>query len=581
MFEAVTYPTALHAPDLDDYHGEKGDDNWERSMTNPKNKPCSLDLPHNLKWRMDGGDADGTRFFAIPTFAIGRPPLRVDIYIPDQLKHPKALRETLQSHKTLITSGQELANLGLSRLILKRLHSWSNSDPDFEGAYSTLPFGSRIVLEEIRSDLNHIPVHFIPRHDIERSWLTMQELQDMWQLHESQWPPLLDHDMLRLESQVHEAISLVQISRNPESETYAFKSISTDIKYFYHELKMLLTMPPHPHIISRPLYVVTKRCLFGGKVGVCGFILRYHPLGTLRDALSHQSSLQGCPCPLSDRLRWARQITSALLHLQATPVKFYTDLKPNNILLSQFDDGLGTVLVDFEQRGSWYSWSPPEVYYVEYLEMLATTSSNKSETNHYTTLLQSYIPDWTPHNKKARYNNSVQGYSRAWLALSPQEQEAAQVFMVGKLLWCLFEGTGSPNSCVTVETFREEPCSLAFPEFRHTPHRLRDCIRQCTSGAPEWSGRLSFVVRVGDKLFPRGRTGQSGEPEGTANETQEAARDWWRQEINAAEKLLAARVRQRNGKGGGNDTEALQFLHQRPSLKEVYDILQEDHREFD
>lgn len=49
------------------------------------------------------------------------------------------------------------------------------------------------------------------------------------------------------------------------------------------------------------------------------------------------------------------------------------------------------------------------------------------------------------HGKAARvYDNPDHGYYNTWASLSSPEQEAAEVFMLGKVLWCIFEGVISP-----------------------------------------------------------------------------------------------------------------------------------------
>jgi serine/threonine protein kinase len=112
----------------------------------------------------------------------------------------------------------------------------------------------------------------------------------------------------------------------------------------YHELKMLLTMTPHPNIIPRPLYLVTQKCRFGGNIGVCGFILEYYPGGNLRDPLPQDiPSLKS----LQARLDIARRITSALIHVQEDVPGFYTDLKLPNVLISSDAEGVRALLADF------------------------------------------------------------------------------------------------------------------------------------------------------------------------------------------------------------------------------------------
>jgi len=253
----------------------------------------------------------------------------------------------------------------------------------------------------------------VPNYEVEEQWLSVGELQNMWQLMAEKWPPILDHNELKLISQVHEAISIVRISSCPSSETFAFKSVTNDVQYLYHELKTSMTIPPHGHIISAPLYVVTKKHRFGGKVGVCGFILPYFTGGTLRHALiTGAHSNRGVS--FRDRIRWVNQIIAALIRIRSTPSRFYTDLKLNSILLTKYGGGLGALLVDFEQRGSWFSWPPPEAHHVKYLEMIATAHPDPQARKTYSDLLSSYRLGWSPHSKKARYADRPAGFSNAF-----------------------------------------------------------------------------------------------------------------------------------------------------------------------
>lgn len=128
---------------------------------------------------------------------------------------------------------------------------------------------------------------------------------------------------------------------------------------------------------------------------------------------------------------------------------------------------------------------------------------------------------------------------------------------------------------ITVETFREDETGKAFPEFEHTPPRLRDLIRKCTAGAREWKGARQPLVRVGNKIFPRGRTGRDGEEMGSWEETQEVARAWWKGEVESTEKFVEARKRQRRARETGAESreESLAFMSQRPRLEEVLEVL--------
>jgi hypothetical protein len=579
MFHAVMYPTAAFVPtlppDLEPHSSLTGSQSWGNSYLNPKNRIDSLTPVQNPSWRIDGGEADGTRFFTVPSFAIGQPPLRIDTYIPDPADHAPELREILKASSAMQYESSHLANLSISQFILRILERWSRSNAQLETLYRTMPFGSRIVIDNICSDLGAIDVHLIPNYEVELQWLAVDALQRMWNLPQSAWPDIIDLSCVQLQRQFHDAIALVNL-RGHGTRTFVFKSVTTDLKFFYHELKLLLCMDAHPNIISRPLYIVAKKCQFGGKVGVCGFILKYYSGGTLQETLrmkSREGNLNMC-----EKFRWAREVTAALIHIRDSPAGFYSDVKLNNIIMDQRDDGLHAVVVDFEQRGGWYSWSPPEVYYTEYLDHVASSSHVDGDVKErYTAILKRWKPDWEPNSRSVRYWNSEFGFSVAWASLSKLERERAQVFMLGKLLWCLFEGTGSINSCVTVETFRDEVSEQHFPEFRRTPKYLRERIRRYTSGATEWNDRYPTVVRRGNMLFPREKYEKYGASECTSFETQEAARSWWKQELSDAERFVKSRYLK--GEGVLEVGSMLALQNKRPLLKDVLRDIQETEAE--
>jgi hypothetical protein len=130
----------------------------------------------------------------------------------------------------------------------------------------------------------------------------------------------------------------------------------------------------------------------------------------------------------------AHQITSSLIHLQEDVLGYYPDLKPDNIILSSCGEGrVRAVLIDFEQRGGWFSWSPPEIYYLEYVEYLATSTVVPEElAAQYGALLRKYEPEWKPPNESDSYQSRAQGFSTAWVSLKPEEREAAASFYARK-----------------------------------------------------------------------------------------------------------------------------------------------------
>lgn len=515
--------------------------------------PCLVSINCHVatkspNWRLDGVDIDGIRFFAVPTFAIDTAPLRVDVYIPPLEEQSNHVRQTLKPEMAMYTNNkQSTLELPISEHLLQALDHWSSCLPDFETLYLCLPFGSQIVVPELSVDprTTAAAIQLVPNYAVEQAMTSLEHLQQLWPS-SINWPATIDTASLHFRSQIHEAITLVTIPSCPDpTREYVFKSLLRDQKYLYNELKMLLTLPPHDNLISRPLYVVTHKCRFGGKRGVAGFILEYYPLGSLA---AHLSSPTLTPS-LSDRFRWARQITSALIHVNDSG-GFYPDLKPDNVVLRRDSSGQnGAVLLDLEQRGGWFSWSPPEVAYVEYIEILASRAPDSRTRDEFTGLLRDYIPAWTPPAQEERYTNTSNGFSAPWLALARLRGdgggggaletllERAQSFMLGKLLWCIFEGRAVVRCGVDHELLRDpDPEGVGFPEFRETPRRVGEVIMACTAGAAEWEGRTRGIVLRGGRLVPAAWDGRGRGP--SAGETREVARKWWETEVRDAKEFL-------------------------------------------
>ncbi|KAK3386825.1 hypothetical protein B0H63DRAFT_468437 [Podospora didyma] len=567
---------------------------WETSPVNPQSRIDSLaPLPSwksTSTWRLDGADVDGRRFFAVPTFALGCPPLRIDVYVPPPEAFPPALRAVLQPDAVVYTCRNKTVQaLPIAQHLVRALTKWSASIPDFESQYAALPFGSQVYVASMAASLGAMEIHLVPDHGIEQAMLSVDALQDTWHqlVPKESWPPILDWADLKLVKQLHEAITVVTINETQ----MVFKSLLRDQRYMYNELKMLLALAPHPHRIPRPAYVVAKRARFGRRRGVCGFVVPYYPLGSLKDRLRQISASDDLESTLGVRFKWAMQITQALIAVNEHPAGFYPDLKPDNVVLRAGGDGqqVDAVLLDFEQRGGWFTWSPPEVVYVEYLEILAAAPALAGDEGgmlqaEITAQLREYIPGWTPARQNDRYRNVDGGFSAPWLALVRDRQaqrqldssslpsssneskmrddsllQKAQVFMLGKLFWCIFEAQPRLRSGIDHEVLQENLTDLGskpgpvFPEFWSTPMVIRDLIQACTAGAPEWDEdavqrRKSGVVLWRGKLIPAAAVSAARRAPGTlgyeflenfrAEQTQEAARLYWADEARRARELM-------------------------------------------
>ncbi|KXX80135.1 Ribosomal protein S6 kinase alpha-5 [Madurella mycetomatis] len=563
---------------------------WAESQLNPKNRIDSLDPPLNPLWRIDGCAGLGTQYYAVPLFLGHVVPMRFDVFIPEEAGASPLLRHLLDLDTAFHTrDATRLRRLGISRHILRTLQAWTLGtggvdDTSVASMYKNLPFGSRIVFENLDANVRNIKVTIAPTHYVEKQLLGLAKLDGSLGLPPETLPEAIDISRLSIVQQLHDSVCVVhkrtneaddaadQRSKHAASRLWILKALTSNTKYLYTELRNLLQMEPHPHVISRPEYLVTKYCRFGGKTAVVGFLLPYHAKGSLRDTLPllrMQNRLT-----LEMQMRWATQLASGMLHVRERGRIFYPDLRLDNIVVSAAGD---VVMVDFEQRGVWCEFAAPEVNALEYARILASDESIDGDSDHegvpaipratrehFAAILSRLLPDWEALQASEEYAPLPHGYANyniPWLCMDETEQEAAEVYMLGRVLWCIFEGQSAPQRAAVWQSYPREP-DIEFPQFVRTPTALRDLIDRCTRGRRQ--GLSSLVIRRGSKLVLLGREGG-----GSPDEVVAAAREWWRNEVAAAERFLEMREEERSrGTWNGNH-------FGRPRLREVLGELEQ------
>ncbi|KAK1691649.1 hypothetical protein BDP55DRAFT_270721 [Colletotrichum godetiae] len=527
-------------------------DDWERSQLNPKNRIDSLDPLPNPLWRIDGCTGLGTQFYVLPTFLHSTPPLRLDAFVPEQSTQTPEIRQLLDLDVAFHTKDRvRVQKLNISKHIIRALQVWTKRLPDPEGLLRSVPFGSRIVFKDISLDARAVEINIAPTYYLERQLLSASALTDMWGP-EVQIPQCIDFSEVHVVEQIHDSVCLVQI----KGRLWILKTLTSYTKYLYHELKLLLSVIPHQNIMSRPAHLVTKRCTFGSKVAVIGFTLEYHHYGTLRDIVP-LSRIHDTISP-TEQIKWSIQITSGVLHHRKTSGTFYPDLRLDNIVLSKDRDA---VMVDFEQRGVWCEFASPEINAVEYIRILATDDDIPEDTrDHYAEILRRLCPDFESLQAREEYTNPTNGYNVCWASLSPREQEASEVYMLGRVLWCIFEGASAPQQASVWQSYRWET-GVDFPAFLRTPPILRSLIDRCTSGRRATLGNQ--IGREGNKIIFKSQENKT-EPE----DIRRAAATWWKREIAWAESFLAMRDQSRSS-GEWNENH-----FGRPSLQSVLDELE-------
>ncbi|KAK0668269.1 hypothetical protein QBC41DRAFT_356741 [Cercophora samala] len=604
----VIHPTAAFAQDRSALEltsptgNDTGPVSWLESQLNPKNRIDSLDPLPNPLWRVDGCTAIGTQYYALPLHAGDVPPMRLDVFFPMETTRDPILREVLDLNIAFHTKDSTRLNrLGVTRHILRALQKWSlegEGNAEYIAAlYRNQPFGTRIILE-LGFSLDSIKITVATTWHVEKQLIRPKVLVESVGLANEIIPETIDILSLSIVQQLHDSVCLVRIHHEAEDgqKLWIFKALTSATKFLVCELRNLLLMEPHPHVVSKPKYLVTKLCRFGGKTAVVGFIIPFYEAGSLRDTIP-LLHIHGLLKP-EMQIMWAKQLASAVLHVRERGKIYYPDLRLDNVVLTATGD---LVMVDFEQRGVWCEFAAPEVNAIAYVHTLAVDHEEEEEEerldqgnddraelldnrlynlfihglerpNRWTVLLNRILPDWQVLEQDDMYTPLPHGYKSyniPWLALDPVEQEAAEVYMLGRVLWCIFEGQCAPQHAAVWQSYKREP-DYEFPEYRHTPPAIRDLIDGCTRGRRETLSKL--VTRVGSKMVLRRKDGEV-DLKCTPLEVLDAARDWWKAEVEVAERFLATREELKaRGKWSGNP-------YGRLTLREVVQRLDEYERE--
>jgi hypothetical protein len=262
---------------------------------------------------------------------------------------------------------------------------------------------------------------------------------------------------------------------------------------------------------------------------------------------------------VADKTKWSLQLASALLHLHHVEGFFYPDLRLDNIVLSEDRD---VIMVDFEQRGVWCEFAAPEVNAIEYIRLLAIDDEIDPEIcDKYKSILTEMLPEWEQMGQGEGYIWPSPGYNVPWACLTGTEEEACEVYMLGRVLWCIFEASSAPQRAAVWLSYPWEPM-VEFPGYTTTPEPIRQLIDACTRGRQ--IGLSKYIVRKQKRLVMRELEHTGGS---TPEMVQQAASDWWAGEIEFSERWLKERAEGMK-KGDWNEN-----YYNRPSLREVYDAL--------
>ncbi|KAK7923890.1 hypothetical protein PG985_005944 [Apiospora marii] len=481
--QEVVHPTVAFSPELEDGALDSGHDpaelTWANSLLNPCNRIDSLDYPKDVLWRIDGCAGLGTQYYAIPLFIAPIPPIRMDVFIPES--QPPLLRHQLDLNLAFHTKDSErLSRLAITRHIIRTLHLWVATE--FKDIRDLCGF-----TEERRSAPAWYSktCHWTSARSMSRSVQPLSGTStaeraaaggDMGQ--EFRFPDEVDFFDVDVVKVLHDSVCLARI----QGQLYIFKALTSGAKYLYHELKILSN-----NTATLQFHIVKKTCHFGAEKAIAGFTTVYQPKGSFRDILP-QARIHD-QLHAAKQFKWSIQLTTAIKHLRDTTGTYYPDLRLDNVVLSANDD---IIMVDFEQRG--------EVNSVEYVRLVAV---------------------------QERIAEDVR-------------EKAAEVYMLGRVLWCIFEGVSGPQKAAIWQSYRLES-DLEFPEYPADTSKLRDLIDRCTRGRRETLSRM--VQRQERFVVLRNQPAT----EQTHDGVRAAARTFWEDELQVAEDFIALRSREKAG----------------------------------
>ena len=185
-------------------------------------------------------------------------------------------------------------------------------------------------------------------------------------------------------------ISRVNISSDPEERCYIFKSIDKqfyeprDTKVLEQELQNLKLFRQST-IVQLISVVISTNPYHTGKSEdpssvLRGFLLEYHPGGTLEDALKKNRVYPGSE-------KWPVQIARGLEQLHGQTIA-HMDLKPSNIVIGINDDA---VIIDISGIAATKDWLAPEMREVRDPISLPWEARRRNDIWAYGTLLSMMV----------------------------------------------------------------------------------------------------------------------------------------------------------------------------------------------
>ncbi|KAG9497253.1 hypothetical protein J7337_012047 [Fusarium musae] len=248
---------------------------------------------HLRHWRIEGFSADYYNALYVTFLADNPGSQHPPYHLLCVLKDDDEALDTLFAAsypETGQTTVHQQTIESLAGSIASRLEAWSRRR-NLSSILETLTLGSRFHLE-FDTTGEDAGVWLCPNTELERRYLSLSRLQQLWEPLSLEMPPTLRLEELRAVRRLHDSVSVVLL---PDGTQAVFKGAVRVVARLYHELRELLRLPSHPNLISRPSFIVTRQVPNRHETIVCGFILQYHTGGSLLNRLKDCAALDEEP----------------------------------------------------------------------------------------------------------------------------------------------------------------------------------------------------------------------------------------------------------------------------------------------
>ncbi|KAI9652829.1 MAG: hypothetical protein M1831_006354 [Alyxoria varia] len=284
---------------------------------------------------------------------------------------------------------------------------------------------------------------------------------------------------------------------------------------FYHEVKTINSLPPHPNIVPSPRFYVLAGKAGGGHHNgknndknkknqdcLCGILHPFMKLGSLNDHIEQSNPTR---LDLRTKARWCLQMSSALHHTHHIARTYHMDIKPANFLLEDTNNDL--ILIDWEQSGAAPCTLAPEadgswdlksdVQQIPVPSVASSESSRQDDDQQPTMPALSssssqrlvYEKYTGPPRKNLPFGRPEWNVFPLWRDTCPRALEAAEIYTLGRTMWMMLEQVGQS----TVEDAGGDVVVSAWTA-EDVPSDWTEVVDRCLELDPNERVRLEELV---------------------------------------------------------------------------------------